>query len=186
VYEVDDQDVVVPLSDVPAASPGAPEPVVLADEGSAVVAYYAPSNINWDTARPEDLGGEEVVLLRFHEVCSLIFGVPNDEALSGHPLAGRGLSAYGAFRIDQSSWIRRQEQMNAVHPRDSGAAYAGLFHFVLTFQDSTFECVCGSAPTASVVKASTPREAAVAASRPEQPLPAPRTLSQVRDATKDD
>jgi hypothetical protein len=181
VYEVDDQDVVVPLTDMPAASPGAPEPVVLADEGSAVVAYYASDNLNWDTAQPEDLGDEHVVVLRFHEVHSLMFGVPDDEALSGHPLAGRGLTAYGAFRIDQSSWIRRLERMNAVHPRHSAAAYSSLFHFILTFHDSTFECVCGSAPTASIVQGTTPHEAAVAAPRPEEPWPAPRTRSELRN-----
>ena len=38
---------------------------MLADEASAVVAYYAPDSIDWDTATPEDLGEEEVVLVVF-------------------------------------------------------------------------------------------------------------------------
>lgn len=180
MYEVDDQDVVVPLSDIPAASPGAPEPVVLADEGSAVVAYYASDSPNGAT-EPADLGDEEVIVLRFHEVHSLMFGVPNDEALSGHPLADRGLTPYGAFRIEGSSWIRRLERMNAVHARHSAGAYSSLFHFIVTFHDSTFECVCGSAPIATVVNGSTPQEAAVAAPRAEGPWPTPRTLSELRN-----
>lgn len=86
VYAVDDRDVVVPLTNLPAPSAGAPEPVVLADENRAIVAYYAPDNFDWDTAKPEDLGDEEVAVLRFDAVHSFMFGAPNDEALHGHPL----------------------------------------------------------------------------------------------------
>jgi hypothetical protein len=86
MYEVDDQDVVVQLAELPLPSPGAPEPVVLADEASAVVAYYAPDSIDWDTAKPEDLGEEEVVLVVFRAVHSMMFGAPNDEALRGPPV----------------------------------------------------------------------------------------------------
>lgn len=31
--------------------------------------------------------------------------------------------------------------MNAVHPRHSSANYDSLRHFIITFHDSTFECV---------------------------------------------
>lgn len=38
-----------------------------------------------------------------------------DEAFRGHPLASRGLHPYAAFRVEDSSWVRRLECMNAVH-----------------------------------------------------------------------
>jgi hypothetical protein len=109
VYAVDDRDVVVVLTNVPASCAGAPEPVVLADEGRVTVAYYAPDNIDWNTAKPEDLGDEEVVVLRFDHVRSFMFGAPNNEALHGHPLAERGLEHYAAHTVEQSSWVRQLE-----------------------------------------------------------------------------
>jgi len=36
---------------------------------------------------------------------------------------------------------RRLEGMNSVHPRHSAASFAGLHHYIITFHDSTFECV---------------------------------------------
>ena len=66
----------------------------------------------------------------------------NDEAFSGHPLADRGLAPYGAFRIERSSWIRVLERMNAVHPCHSPALYEEFTHYIWTFHDSVFECVC--------------------------------------------
>ena len=91
MYEVDDQDAVVQLAELPQPSAGAPEPVVLADEANAVVAYYAPDGIDWDTAKPVDLEEDEVVVVLFRAVHSLMFGAPNEEALHGHPLSDRGL-----------------------------------------------------------------------------------------------
>ena len=160
MYEVDDQDVVVGFPAIPSPSPGAPEPVVLADEAAVVVAYYAPDNSNWETAAPEDLGDEEVVVVRFAAVRSLMFGAPNDEALHGHPLSDRGLEAYAAHRVENSSLVRRLERMNRVHPLHNAQGFAGLAHFIVTFHDSTFECVSGSEPQVSVVGGTTPRDAA--------------------------
>jgi hypothetical protein len=165
MYEVDDQDAVVQLPELRPPSPGAPEPVVLADEARAVVAYYAPDNVNWDRAKPEDLGDEEVVVVVFSAVHSLMFGAPNDEALHGHPLSDRGLEAYAAQRVENSSWIRRLEHINRVHPHHSPDTFARLRHFILTFHDATFECVSSAEPHASTVTGTTPRQAAVAASR---------------------
>src|SRR5918995_788660 len=106
MYAVDSEDQVEPLGGIPQCSAGAPDPVVMADEGSVVVAYYAAGKpIDWDTARPEDLGDEQVVVLRFEGVHSMMFGSPNDEALHGHPLADRGLDPYAAHRVVNSSWI---------------------------------------------------------------------------------
>lgn len=41
--------------------------------------------------------------------------MPNDESLHGHPLFERGLAFYGAFRVENSSWIRALVRINSVH-----------------------------------------------------------------------
>jgi hypothetical protein len=56
MYHVDGPDKVIRLMGVPAPWAGAPEPVVVAEEGRAVVAFYAAEQSNGDTARSEELG----------------------------------------------------------------------------------------------------------------------------------
>jgi hypothetical protein len=70
-----------------------------------------------------------------------MFGPPNDEAFTGHPLASRGLEPYAVFEVEQSSWIRQLERMNAVHPNHKPELFASYRHFVFAFHDSTFEAV---------------------------------------------
>jgi hypothetical protein len=71
-----------------------------------------------------------------------MFGPPNDEAFQGHPLASRGLEPYGTYQIENSSWIRKLERMNRVHPSHKPEAFSRLRHLVFAFHDSTFECIC--------------------------------------------
>jgi hypothetical protein len=165
MYAVDGRDVLVRDDAIPACDPGAPLPVVVADDLGVTVAYFAPSNVNWNTARPEDVGDEEVVVLRFRQVHSLMFGAPNDEALHGHPLADHGLKPYAAYRVSDSSWVRRLEQMNRVHHEHRPEIFSRLKHFILTFHDTTFECVAPADPEVSVVPATTPPQAAIAAAQ---------------------
>lgn len=71
-----------------------------------------------------------------------MFGGPNDEAFDGHPLAARGLTPYGVFEVKDSSWIRKLERMNSVHPMHNRELFLKrLRHFIFAFHDSTFECV---------------------------------------------
>ncbi len=146
MYSVDEQDRVKELSRVPQASAGAPMPVVLADEQRLLLAYLAAErHADW-SAPPASVGdspaqGESVVLVEFEGHRAYMHGPPNDEALRGHPLAPRGLTQYGVFEVERSSWVRRLEQMNRVHPGHDPARYERLRHFIFTFHDSTFECV---------------------------------------------
>jgi hypothetical protein len=57
-----------------------------------------------------------VALLRFEGCLTHMLGPPNDEDFAGHPLAGRGLKPYTAFRVENSSWLRCLERMNRAHP----------------------------------------------------------------------
>ena len=136
MYLIDERDRVIELKDVPQSSVGAPLPIVLSDESTIVLAYIIQDS-SPDTDRP----GESLALVEFELYQSYMFGAPNDEAFSSHPLAARGLHPYAAFRIDDSSWVRQLERMNSVHPNHNPNKFQELKHFVFAFHDSTFECV---------------------------------------------
>ena len=146
MYHVDELDRVVKLHGFPQSSVGAPCPLVLSDELVTVVAFYVEENDeNWDgtTVRVvhPDSDGELVALLRFDRCYAHLLGPPNDEAFSGHPLAGRGLQPYSAVVVENSSWVRGLERMNAIHPHHRPEAFKARKHFILSFHDSVFECV---------------------------------------------
>ncbi len=148
MYEIDKLDKVIHLSGVPQSSVGAPTPYVLAVEGVAVLAYMTRVVEIWQMNR-EELAAkkdfrDEWALIRFAMAHAHVLGTPNDEALSGHPLAARGLQPYGAFRVENSSLIRKLERMNSVHKLHNPERYRKLQHVIFTFHDSTFECVCVS------------------------------------------
>lgn len=146
MYFVDERDKVIELQNVPQSSVGAPLPMVLSDEHKILLAYIVQDTPpNWDGSqvRVVDRGtsGEPLALVEFSAYSSFMFGLPNDEAFAGHPLANRGLHPYGAFQIENSSWIRQLEQMNSVHPYHKRQRFERLKHFIFAFHDSTFECV---------------------------------------------
>ncbi len=147
MYQVDGKDRVRELTDIPQSSVGAPIPVVIAGEQSLALAFYEEiSDPGWDgsTSRLVDPDTKEksVVIIRFADCSAHLFGEPNSEILSGHPLYERGLRAHGNFEVKNSSWIRAQEKMNAVHPFHRRLRFLkDKRHFVFAFHDSTFECI---------------------------------------------
>ncbi|HEV8245033.1 MAG TPA: hypothetical protein VGP93_04670 [Polyangiaceae bacterium] len=148
MYQIDDRDRVRELDGIPQSSVGAPIPIVLADEHRVVLAYYlqdTPPGWDGSTARmvdPND-SDEPIAIVAFERCAAHLFGPPNDEAFSGHPLAARGLKPYAAFEVLESSWLRRLERMNSVHPaHDPKSFLETKRHLVFAFHDSTFECIC--------------------------------------------
>lgn len=146
MYSVDEKDRVILLENIPQSSVGAPIPIVLSDEFATVVAFYLQNTPDdWDGTSIRIIGtetqGEPLALIRFSFCYASMFGPPNDEAFDGHPLAGRGLRPYGAFIIENSSWVRQFEKMNSVHPYHKAERFQARKHYVLSFHDSTFECV---------------------------------------------
>jgi hypothetical protein len=92
--------------------------------------------------RPDNRGKEDACLvIEFASPYAHMLGPPNDEAFSGHPLAGRGLAPYRVFEVDGSSWLKSLERMNAVHPAHRPEHFADYKHFIFAFHDSTFECI---------------------------------------------
>jgi hypothetical protein len=129
MYTVDESISLVSLDGVPAHSAGAPTPVLLADDDGLVLAYEtAPAN-------------DELVILKFLRPYAHSFGPPNDEAVTGHPLAKYGLAPYGIFEVLQSPWSGALEKLNRAHPNHNAQKFASLRHFIFTFHDGLFECL---------------------------------------------
>ena len=133
MYTIDDLDRVEELDDLPPHSPGAPMPLLLADDNHLLLSYEV------------GLDGQDIAMLEFVHHRAHYFGSPNDEALTGHPLATRGLQPYGIFEVRSSSWIRSLERMNRVHRLHDRQRFDRLRHFVFTFHDCTLECVAENA-----------------------------------------
>ena len=137
MYVIDDRDRVRPLPGVPRPG-GTAAPRVVADEGNALCGYYeATGGPDWGAPG----AGAPVIVLAFPWYHAMMFGPPGERALHGHPLSARGLLPGGAFEVVDSSWIRALARVNAVHPHHDPARFARLRHVIVTFADSTFECV---------------------------------------------
>lgn len=139
IYDVDDKDRVIEIS-LPQSSVGAPMPIILADEHTTIIAYYLQETIEIDYENEN----EAIAIVSFKRCYEHVLGPPNDEAFHGHPLASRGLRPYSSFEIQNSSWLRRLQNMNSVHPYHSPKLFEDYHHIVLSFHDSTFECIAVS------------------------------------------
>jgi hypothetical protein len=125
---------VVRSVEIPPPDPGSPSPILLCDGGALVIAFQTSDRL--------------IALVRFDPVEAMRFGAPTDEALAGHPLRSHGLEASGSFTVENSSWILELAGINSVHPVHEPSYYADLRHFVITFRESTFECVARRADSA--------------------------------------
>ena len=151
MYSIDkySKDAVRELKDIPQSSVGAPCPMIVADEFKVFVGFYlqdTPTGWNGTTVRVIDPSSADmpIGIVIFKDFVAYCHGMPNDEAFSGHPLYTKGLRPYGAFEVEQSSWIAQLREMNRVHYAHKDAHYAKYRHFVLAFHDTTFEAVAES------------------------------------------
>lgn len=126
---------------------GAPLPHLVSNGSRAFVACYAHQpDPDWDgtyvtVVSPRDPHESLFVVIELTGCHDIRFGGPNDEALSGHPLFGRGLQGYQAHEVMNSQWIERVIVVNSVHPQHSAALFGGLRHFVLLFHDEMLEAL---------------------------------------------
>lgn len=140
------KDKVNELKDIPQSSIGAPCPIVIADEYNLSIAFYLEiRDETWDGTTVRVVGpdseGEPFAVVRFIRAIAYYHGAPNDEAFGGHPLADRGLEPYGTYEVYNSSWLQHLIEMNRVHPYHKDEHFAQFRHFILTFHDTTFECI---------------------------------------------
>jgi hypothetical protein len=140
VDTIDKRDRVHELTEVPLPSSGAPDPLVLANEGTLVVTYITGKP---PTGQADGSGlplAEAAVIVVFRQCYASHFGPPNDETFATHLVADRGLRPYGAFEVESSSWLRGLEMRNRGHPRHDPQLFQQLRHWVWTFHDSVLEC----------------------------------------------
>jgi len=140
MYQVDKLDRLIELNGIPQSCVGAPEPVVLSDEGTTILAFYLQKTGQRFPAENPTVD-EPAAIVTFRPCYNFFFGAPNDEAMNGHPLYSRGLKAYSVFEVSNSSWVRYLEKMNSVHTMHDPKRFWERRHFIFTFHDSTFECV---------------------------------------------
>jgi hypothetical protein len=137
------------LHDLPQSSVGAPCPLVFATEHDVHVTFYLNAvDPKWDgrSVRVVDAAssGEPSIIVTFHHATAHYFGMPNDEAMSGHPLYKLGLKAYSYFEVIGSSWRDELERMNRVHPQHRKEHYSDVRHFIFTFHDTILEVLARS------------------------------------------
>jgi hypothetical protein len=135
---------------------GAPLPHLLSNGRRALVVFYlSKPDPAWDgtyatvvdpaSGRPESLG-----VVDFVGVSSVRMGAPNDEALNGHPLYGRGLRVYSAHEVQNSLWLDEHIRVNSVHARHSEETWRQQHHYLLAFHDEMVECLARQLDTRTV------------------------------------
>lgn len=137
------------LTDLPQSSVGAPCPLVFATEHSLYVTFYLNQiDPSWNGTTVKVVNtqseGEPSMIVKFERVTAHYFGMPNDEAISGHSLYPLGLEAYSYYEVMNSSWRDELEKMNRVHPYHKKAHYDDVRHFIFTFHDTTLEVLARS------------------------------------------
>src|ERR1051326_1053079 len=126
---------------------GAPLPHLLKNDYRTFLVFFLQDvDPNWDgtyvsVREPNSNVSEKLALVAFERCICAKMGTPNDEVLHGHPLYGKGLAAYEAMSVENSTWLNDLEKINAVHSCYKAEFWRSLKHYILPFHDSTFECV---------------------------------------------
>jgi hypothetical protein len=81
------------------------------------------------------------VMLSFSSVAGYKVTDVSDEIIEGHPLTGKGLTAYGAFVVKNSPWIEELESIDRVHPQHAPERWRTSKHYLICFKDRLFEAV---------------------------------------------
>ena len=126
--------------------PGAPVPVVLSDEYNLSLFYYYDKffaeNITVDMPVERNSNEDKgIAHIKFDIYLIYKFGYPNVEVLQSHPYYHLGLEPYNIFEVVESDWVKEIEIRNRVHPFHNRLRYLMYKHFIITFEDSTFECI---------------------------------------------
>ncbi|CAG4914388.1 hypothetical protein [Paraburkholderia gardini] len=136
-----EQDQVVLMDDIPHPDHDTSAPFVLANERLVAIVYRI-AKTDFERFGPFS-DDDPFCVIAFMSAAFHQFGPPRDADLPAYFLASKGLLGYSAHEVMRSSLVA-----------DSwGPAYSlegGLRHFVLTFGDSTFECVAGDCTVAGI------------------------------------
>ncbi len=114
-------------------NPGAPDAILLAADGG-------PSTLALRAHRDDP--DERCVVLVWDYARYASKAPPNDEAIEGHRLWGKGLDdVIWSGIVHDSELIAGLERQNRVHPRHRTARFEGLTHYVLPLKECVVEVV---------------------------------------------
>ena len=126
------EDQVVLLDSVPHPAVDAAEPFIVASDRRVILAYPV-AEADFERFGPFDPDDDPFCAVLFPDTVFHRLGPPGDGDLEIHPLAMQGLLGYSAHEVVNSSLAAEIAAVASMGP--------ALRHFVITFQDSTFECV---------------------------------------------
>lgn len=126
------EDQIVLLGDVPQPAMDAAEPFIVASDRRVILAYPIAES-DFERFGPFDPEDDPFCTVLFADAAFHRLGPPGDAALDVHPLAVQGLNSYSVHEVVNSSLAAEIASVSTLVP--------ALRHFLITFNESTFECV---------------------------------------------
>jgi hypothetical protein len=120
------------LDDVPQPAADAAGPFIVASERRVILAYPIAES-DFERYGPFDPDDDPFCTVLFPETAFHRLGPPGDAELDIHPLASQGLNGFSVHEVIHSSLAAELSSVGACGPAQR--------HFVITFNESTFECV---------------------------------------------
>lgn len=127
------EDTVVLLDSIPHPAADAAEPFIVSSDRRVIIAYPI-AEADFERFGPFDPDDDPFCTVLFSDAVFHRLGPPGDDGLEIHPLAEHGLVGYSVHEVLNSSLAGEIAATGAVQ-------IAAGRHFLITFQQSTFECV---------------------------------------------
>jgi len=139
-FEVPQQeDQVVLLDSAPHPATDAAEPFLVASDRRVILTYPIAEE-DFERFGPFDPDDDPFCAVLFPDAVFHRLGPPGDGDLEVHPLAAQGLAGYSVHEVVNSSLCAEIAAVEVdATPDDAGVR--ARRHFVITFGESTFECV---------------------------------------------
>jgi hypothetical protein len=142
----------------PPIDPAGAEPLVMVRGHSAAVVYQALSR-DCEHSPDAESNAPHYGWIIFEHPRAVSVGPPSDESLDGHPLYQHGLGPYRAHIVEDSPWPGELEALEPDHSLGGSERLRESIHYLLTFQDETFECLgtrwtldgCAQIPLADIL-----------------------------------
>jgi hypothetical protein len=115
------------------------QPIVVSNGRRILLMYPAQDKESAPKAKKDRI--QYTAILTFKGCVSCKYGDPNDEAIEGHPLYGRGIDVGGAYIIMNSPWLEELKKINSVHPQNDNQSWSEKRHYLLFFKDNAYECI---------------------------------------------
>ncbi|MGJ8664813.1 MAG: hypothetical protein ACSHW7_00460 [Patiriisocius sp.] len=127
-------------------SPGESSPKIFATDNELYLFFYYNQDFDEKKFYSEikernALIDEGTVMIKFANPLIHKFGSPNSEVLSGHNLYKFGIEFFEAHLIEDSTWLKEISTINSVHRYYKEEKFSKYKHYLLSFDDNTFECI---------------------------------------------